>query len=456
MASKAQLIEIILRELRNSQTAKWKPTSTGSAGPQNFPLSLPVGDGRHLSANEGLIQAVSSYAKLCLDNYPSLRPRFRIEEFTKLVRQAFGRILTKIDLDQKNDGLIEVVAGDVDALLNEWIDQHLAANHLTLGCHLLKGQDAYPIRIGPVIFETQGQWCQRMLDLQKLTPVTARRLQTNWNGKSTRKRKPSNDTHKEDAVLRAIGNCPIVCTIETNGLSGKFTQEKGVLAARLAMTAIALMWHHPSEGLRWMNLLFDRRVPIRYTAIFSENGHFGSNSEVIQMSEGRWTDAELIADLRSYQWLFDTIGDAVFTYVQPTRHSARPTIMNALFLSLWWYHEACREPLDQIATTKFAASMDALVVGQDSGKIIDFIGARLGYQAGDPLMKDGRTTKETIQKIYSASRSRLIHGSSVDYSHDWSQVRGTAEAIGRLCIIAAADWLSQNTSGDDLAALSQP
>ena len=130
-----------------------------------------------------------------------------------------------------------------------------------------------------------------------------------------------------------------------------------------------------------------------------------------------------------------SIGEALFSYVQPTRKVMRLRVMNALFLSLWWFHEACREPLDQIASTKFAASMDALVVGQSANDIIRFIEVQLGPKADDPIMKDGRTTRETITKIYNASRSRLIHGNSSDFAHDWSQVRGTAEAIGRWCLI---------------------
>src|SRR3546814_4792590 len=77
----------------------------------------------------------------------------------------------------------------------------------------------------------------------------------------------------------AVGGCPVVCSVATEGLSGRYIQEKGLLAARLAMTAISLTWHQPSEGLRWMNLLYDRRRSHRHTVSFGSGSNVGSNSE---------------------------------------------------------------------------------------------------------------------------------------------------------------------------------
>lgn len=255
-------------------------------------------------------------------------------------------------------------------------------------------------------------------------------------------------------MLDSVGNCPVICTVRTRGLSGRYIREKGLLVGRLAMLAISLMWDHPSEGLKWMHLHFDRRVFHRHTVEFGEDRSVGWNTEISHLPEGRWTDADFVASLRSYQRLFDPIGEALSNYVQPTRANTRPKIMNALFLSLWWFHEACRDPLDQIATTKFAASMDTLANGKKERGIINLIGARLGPKPDDRIMQDGRTTKEVVHKMYSAGRSRLIHGNSPDFSHDWTQVRGTAEAIGRWCLVEACAWLAENTETDDLASLS--
>jgi len=129
-------------------------------------------------------------------------------------------------------------------------------------------------------------------------------------------------------------------------------------------------------------------------------------------------------------------------------------MMNALFLSLWWYHEACREPLDQIATTKFAASMDAFTNSGKARGIENLIAVRLGCKPKDVFMKDGRTTKKVVDQIYNSGRSKLIHGSSDDFAHDWTDTRGSAEVVGRLLLIHCCDWILQNRQTDNLKDLS--
>jgi hypothetical protein len=163
----------------------------------------------------------------------------------------------------------------------------------------------------------------------------------------------------------------------------------------------------------------------------------------------------MISVLKTYQWLFDQAGEALNNYVQPAKSAARPILMNAIFLSLWWFYEACREPSDQMATTKFAASMDALSGGRKAKGIINFIEARLGMNADKSIMKDSRTVKKAVTEFYEAERSQMIHGSSDNVAHDWSELRSVAEAVGRRCLTAASDWLTENPESDDIEALSK-
>jgi hypothetical protein len=404
---------------------------------------------------EALLQHVSIYTRICWDNDPTLKPRFKIAELNKLSEHAFANALAKIDLDLSDEQLHPIVSVHVAELLNEQIEQYKRPITLTLGCHLIEGDEPFPIQIGPVLFETREGWRQRMLAAGKLSATTARRLHARWNGKPQRKRRRSFDEHAERSMLDAIGECPVVCSIATDGLSGKNIQEKGLLAARLAMSAISLTWQQPSEGLRWMNLLYDRRRSHRYTVLFGSGMSVGANSERAELPMGRYVEPELLDNLRDYRWLFDQAGEALKGYVQPNRPICRPNLMNALFLSLWWYHEACRESQDQIATTKFAASMDVLAGGKGKGAIVQLICARMGPKPEEKLMTDGRTTNQVISQIYSAGRSKLIHGSSDDFAHDWTQVRGSAEAIGRLLLITCCDWISNNRQSDSVIHLSQ-
>ncbi len=442
-------------ELRKAQAATWKRPSAGRVKRISFPPTLWLGDGRSIRVTEALLDAVYAYTRICWNNSPVLKPRFKINELNKLTAQSFGLALAEVDLDISDAQLHSVVSERVEELLAERIAGHNRPIDLTLGCYLIEGDEPYPLQVGPVIFETREAWRQRMFAAGKLSPTTSRRLYARWNGKRLRKRKRSFDSAAEDDIVEAVGNCPVVCSVATDGLSGKYIQEKGLLAARLAMAAISLIWHRPSEGLGWMNLLYDRRRSHRHTVLFGSGTNVGSSSESTELPSGRYSEPELLDNLHSYRWLFEQIGEALYGYVQPNRSAKRPKVMNALFLSLCWYHEACREPLDQIATTKFAASMDALTGGKELPGILSLVSARLGPKPDDPLTKDGRKTKKVIAEIYNDGRSKLIHGASADFAHDWTKVRANAEVIGRWLLTSSCDWLSKNSTVDDLNLLRE-
>jgi hypothetical protein len=450
MTTKSKLIAEMLREIRKAQTEKWQRPKSGPVKQISFPPILWPGDGRSFRATDGLLKAIAAYTRICWDNDPTLRPRFKVDELEQLVHQAVATALGETDLDLSDQQLHPALSDRVTAVLAEKVEQSIRPLDLTVGCHLIEGDEPYPIQIGPVRFDTREAWRQRMLEAGKLSATTARRLLARWNGEPLKKRKSSFDSAAEESISDAIGDCPVVCSVATEGLSGKYVQQKGLLAARLAITAISLSWYQPSEGLRWMKLLYDRRRDHRHTVLFGSGTNVGSNAERSEIPYGRYSEPELLENIRSYQWLFDQVGEALFAYVQPVRAVTRPKVMNALFLSLWWYHEACREAQDQIATTKFAASMDALASRKKAGGIIALIGARLGHEPDDPLMTDGRTTKALVAQIYDAGRSRLIHGSSDDFAHDWTQLRGSAEAIGRWLLILSCEWFSDHPNTDEI------
>lgn len=455
MASKDELLRLIIRETRRAQVEPWKRPAPSKHKTLNLPPMLPLGDGRQLPATDELLQAVYQLAELQWRNENSLKPRFKIGELANLYRDSFGEVLSALDPDKDDEELVTELGKKVSDVLSSRIRLRDRPIDLTLGCHLFEGDTAYPIRIGPVVFETREQWRARLFREERISQVTARRLALRWDGGRPRKRKPSFDEHAEKAVLDAVGDCPAICTINTKGLSSANTKDKGLLAARLAMTAIALMWSRPSQALEWMNLLYDRRLDHRYTVQFSSGIDVGRSTELSQMPCGKSVDQEHIEILRKYGPLFEQIGKALTSYVQPSAETKRPNLMNALFLSLWWFHEACREPLDQIAVTKFAASMDALVKGQDAHAILRFIEARTGIGPKDKLMSGGMTAEKVMDQIYGKGRSQLIHGSSKDFSHDWSEPRAIAEVVGRTCLVEACGWMARNGSIDRIEALSE-
>jgi hypothetical protein len=454
MTTKLELISVILEELSKAQHEQWVPPAPEKNVGLVLPPTLSVGGGQHISATDKLLKAVSQYSMLILENQPVLKPQFKQNEFYSVVERAFGETLCELDFDQSDDSRQCQIKLSVDEKIEDQVQRHRRSLDLTLGCHLLDGEAAYPIKIGPVTFATREQWREQAEADGRLSRTTSRRFTAAWNGKKLGKRKPSFDAINETALLETIGNCLTVCTVSSNGLSTKMLKEKALIGARIAMTAISLMWRSPSQGLKWMNLLYDGKLHGRQYVVFGQNGYAGSSSTLSQMPSGRWIDDDLVKDLKIYQLLFDQVGEALSNYLCPAEPITRPKIMNAMLLSLWWYYEACREESDHIAITKFAASMDALTGGKKANGIIRFISKHTGIEGDKPLMKDGRTPKSIIKQLYDQGRSRMIHGSSETFIHDWSDTRATAETVGRLCLVNALDWISQNPGIDDVKALS--
>jgi hypothetical protein len=453
MTGKSSLILQILAELRKAQASKWEWPPAGPVKRPSFPPILSLGDGRSLPVTDALVRAVSDYNQICWNNDPSLKLRFKIDELFRILERSFGLVLSEIDLDNSDQILHSVVNDRVQRLFHAEIARQHQPIDLALGCHLIERDHIYPIAIGPVIFETRELWRNRMLDNGKISPTTALRLAKHWQDEGPKRPIHSADWAAEGMILDAVAQCPVICTVSTDGLASRYVQEKGLLAARLAITAVSLIWQRPSEGLKWMKLLYDRALPHRRVALLGSGTNVGANYEMGEFPAGRYFEPEMLDALGAFGSVFDIIGAALFAYVQPTKSRTRRATMNALFLSLWWFHEACREPQDQIATTMFAASMDALAGGRQEKGILELIESRLGPGQSDPLMKDGRTAKKAIEQIYKAGRSQLIHGTSEDFAHDWTHVRCTAELIGRLLIIECCNWFNQNLEIDDLSML---
>lgn len=438
MTKKADLILTIVKELRRAQHQPWVPPPCGPVKQLRLPPLLPVGDGNQLAATEELLEAVSEYAQVVADNGPVLKAALRTEELESLARSAFGQTLAPIDFSREDDDLQKEVASGVAEFLKAASARRSRDQTLVVGCWLIEDDSVYPIKIGPVEFEPRDRWLQAAHAQGLISQTAARRIQRAWAGGKLRERKGGWDAHAERELLESIGPCPVVCSVTTNGLSGKLTREKGILTARLAMTCLSLMWARPSQGLEWMNLFYDGRLFHRRYAIH-DGRRLSGGSSISQMPQGYTPDANISGSLVSYRPLFDELGRALTAYVRPNEPPARPTLSNALFLSLWWYQQACREASDQIATTKFAASMDALAGGRKTNGILDFLQARFGCKRIDALMTDGRSSKSVVEQFYNVGRSQLIHGNSKDYNQDWGKIRTTAEAVGRLCLVLATD-----------------
>lgn len=453
VTTKADYLATIISEFMVAQRQGAQPAPKRRTG-LSFPPLLPVGDGKHLFATEALLTAITKYANLLRQNSAATRSAFKEIEFNGLVRLAFGRALNEL-FSNADKTSVESLGRLVDQYVQADTNARRQDVDLVVGCWLIEDQTSYPITIGPVTFGLRRSWLERQFSSGRLSSITFRRLNRRWSGDKLRKRKLSWDEHKETAILEAVGPCPIVCSVSTHGLSSNLVEEKGLLAARLAMTALSLLWERPQRPLEQMNLIYDGNMHHRrYAIMYGERG-VGSSSSISLIPQSYRASEPLRPYIENLEPTLNILGASISAYVDPHSAAARPRVSKALFLSLWWYHEGCKEPSDQMAVTAFAASLDALACGGHAGGIKKVLEARLGYKSSGALMKDGRSTSAVIDAIYNAARSKFVHGSSVDYIEDWTKLRGTAEAVGRLALVHTTKWLFDHPDIDDMKALQQ-
>jgi len=117
-------------------------------------------------------------------------------------------------------------------------------------------------------------------------------------------------------------------------------------------------------------------------------------------------------------------------------------MMEALFQSLLWFHEGCRDEVDAMAIVKFCSAMEALACGGNEKRILKLAKARLRIRDEAQFVKD-------VRSLYRKGRSRTVHGTNDRLGHDWSESRGLAEHLARACLISCLELAAEPHDTDD-------
>ena len=140
--------------------------------------------------------------------------------------------------------------------------------------------------------------------------------------------------------------------------------QKALIAARLAMTAIALAFDKPSSALDAMGLTYDRQPHLRKHLVFSSGERFGWGISRSGRSGGIGRlNAEKWEELRSDFDRINCAGEAIRYVTHGHDEVFRPKMMQALSQALLWFHGGCKEDVDAMAIVKFCSSMEALAQG---------------------------------------------------------------------------------------------
>lgn len=452
MASVEAMTKDLIAELARIQIPGSIPEKDGESFA--IPGQIAAGEDRYILTSREMERLLESIARELKRHDGQLAQSHTDKEWNWLVRGTFGPALAAIDLDDDRVQSARAVLTSVRAQLAE--SSPVQDCEHAFGCTLFGRCDVEAFQIGPVRFEPREIWLARKVGDKDVSRVTARRVRLTWSGKKLRKRKQSLEAMRERDVRDAVGKCPYVCSVRTQGLASEAGRLKAQVAAHLAMAAVALRWQTPSKALAGFNLLTDPGVRRQRSLVFMPRKRTLAGGHLMGLPHGPTISAaDWSAELEANKDDFAMIGEAISYFLSASGASPRPRLMNTLAQALLWFHEACRDEVDLMSVVKFSASLDALANGRKAGGIRRLINARLGLQDGQIIRKDGPTMKAAVDEVYSEGRSRTIHGTNDRLGHDWSSTRRLAEQFARLCLIAVIDWTVKNPVIDDPAALQK-
>lgn len=454
MASLVSNVIDIIAELKLIHNGV-KP-ATDKNDPFPLPRMIGSGNGSGIIVSRKVDSLIAAVARELKANDPALARSVKDEEWSKVVRGAFGPALVKIDLAAPLPLNARAVFDDVKSSVASFKLKYGPREH-AFGCTLFSNNTKVAaFAIGSVRFEPRLEWLERKFGEGGIPKTNYQRILKAWAGKKNAKRKPSIDSIREDDVLDAIGAAPYVCSIETNGFASESGTEKALTAARLALTSIALLWQTPSNALDGFNLAYDRVLHRQKTLSFVPGQIVLSGSKLSHLPHGPYLKAGawekmLAADADH----FKGVAEILAYFLSPSGAVARPKLMNTLGQALLWFHEGCRETVTLMAIVKFSASMDALGGGHKAAGIRKVINARLGIKDEDPIRPDGPTMKTSIDRIYGQGRSQTVHGTNDKLGHDWSSTRVVAEQFARMCLVGCIDWAIKHPTSDDPSLLQK-
>ena len=479
MSDLHKLVKGVIEDIRNHQGHPPFPRDEDD----HFPRTIGAGDGRQIHVSRKVDELITDFAYKMMKHETSLESRFSAKDLTHMVRKAFGPALVKIDLDQDADQNAALVLSDVEESVAKDIDWTLKNGKLeyAFGCTLFSYEDIAPFDIGPVCFEPRRIWLDRKASDGRwvsvgpdgrikrfpekiadgpISKVTHRRITQLWQGKKLKKRKASSDAHDEKFILEAIGDCQYVCSISVPGFGVDAGRHKAMISARLALATVSLLWETPSEALKGISLLADRKHQYGTTLSFTPDGLMLANRSGSKRLHAPWVNKDKLEEsINRFSDCFAISGEAIKAYLDPVDGSERPVLMNAIAHALLWFFEGCREMVDQISIVKFAAAMEVLT-GRISKKgsqkaIRSLIESCFGISESKVITRDGKTMKEVVEHIYKMGRTRMIHGENEALGNDWSIERASAEKLARYSLVIYMGRVSENPSFDNPKQLFQ-
>ncbi|MCY4132248.1 MAG: hypothetical protein OXF39_06330 [Nitrospira sp.] len=414
---------------------------------------IDTGQSGSIAVNEIIDGEIHNVADWMLEQNPKARETHSQKEWRATVRRAFGPALAQIN-DQKS---LDDCSQELKSLVKEEVQKRIAGygkRGTALGCWLFSESLDDSFTIGPVMFESKSAWLDRALATGDISRITHRRLGRAFSGQSVRPRKGSMDKVQEESILRVLEKAPMVCTVTTYGLAPEVEQKRSILAARLALTSIALLWGHPSRVLDHFRISTDaepriiRTIPVARGRRMVGGFRWSQIPVGFPMTASEWNDI-----LQEKQEFFDLAGEMIACWTSTQAFDQASHLLRGLSQSLFFFEKACREESDLMSIIAFITALESLTGGREFNGILDLLKARLGLEDRTDVWR-GQTLKQVVKRIYRKARSRTLHGTNDQLLHDWSTTREMAESMARHGLVSCMELVAKNPTAAELKDLT--
>ena len=394
---------------------------------------------------------IALVADWLLNQRSSLHSSYTQSEWRSLIRRYFGSALPQLDTGTS----LEDNARKLRNLIEQQLSHDVTAQRhgtTSFGCSLFSTPLESEFKIGPVLIQPKAAWLKYALDTNQISKISYNRLRRACLGRSLRKRKSSNESVQENSILTVLRTSQMICTITTEGLAPEMARQRSIIAARLALVSIALMWPNASYMLNSFRLSVDHgpRVVDTLPATLGKKtiggwswigDPFGQN-----VSTEDWEK-----HTRSVRHMFDLAGEMISCWTSTKCYINASALLRCISQALFFFREGCREENDLMAIIKFTAALESLLSGKKN-KLYDLLFARLNIKRTDVFRKD-KTLKQIVERIYNVGRSRTLHGTNPDILHDWRETRQIADDLARACIVSSMHFLHKYPNATDPADL---
>jgi hypothetical protein len=392
------------------------------------------------------IRAVADWLR---EQRPTTKSQHTLKEWRSFVRSTFADPLAALDFSAKDEENAKKLKKAIETALDA-APKTAPILFMTIGCTLFQEPLSVPLAIGPVLFETKSDWLARAERAGQIAPKVRKRLERAFAGRRLAKPKDHWQKHDEDAILGVLKSSKLVCTVETRDLAPAMAEVRAVIGARLALTALTLFWQKPSSALEGFHLSVDPGSRWVKRLYFVPSGkHAAGGSRLVGNPHGQSVKPKtLSAFLGEARDLLDVAGRMIECWTNTDAYDQATPILRSLAQSLFFFSAGCREENDLMAIVKFISALETLAQGQKATKIAALLKARIRFKKNAKIYAD-KDIDVVVDWLYSKHRSRTLHGTNPDILHDWSDARGVAETLARLCLVNCMDWAIQNPTESD-------